>query len=74
MDDGVADSDGDNCTSWYNHYPEDCGKYDDADFFADQMCCGCKKFGKLAQLFHIDFSHPSNDKSIIVAIRKHNCL
>ena len=32
--------DGSGCV-WYESHPADCGKYDDDDFIAAQMCCGC---------------------------------
>ena len=32
--------DGSGCI-WYESHPADCGKYDDDDFIAAQMCCGC---------------------------------
>ena len=41
-DDGTTDDGGDNCTSYYNYYPDDCGKFDDDDFTANTMCCSCK--------------------------------
>ena len=34
------DSGGDSCT-WYSGRSSACGNYDDSDFIADQMCCGC---------------------------------
>ena len=41
-DNGKTDKFGFNCKKGYNKYPEDCGKYDDDDFFAKKMCCACK--------------------------------
>ena len=30
----------DNCT-YYDHFPNDCGQYDDDDFVAARVCCAC---------------------------------
>ena len=40
LDNGAVDSGGDDC-SWYDHYQDSCGNYDDDDFNADRMCCAC---------------------------------
>ena len=37
---GALDSMYDDCT-YYDSHPGDCGKYDDADFSANVMCCNC---------------------------------
>lgn len=36
----AKDVDGFGC-GWYNSNPQDCGHYDDSDFRANDMCCGC---------------------------------
>lgn len=36
----ITDSWGDSC-SWYSDYPGACGTYDDSDFIATDLCCGC---------------------------------
>ena len=36
----ARDSYGDPC-AYYFEYPDECGGYDDVDFTAIQMCCGC---------------------------------
>ena len=41
-DGDATDSWGDNCASWYDAYPGDCGgSYDDDDFDSMAMCCAC---------------------------------
>jgi hypothetical protein len=36
----AIDSDGFGCI-WYDNNPDDCGAYDDDDFVAADVCCGC---------------------------------
>jgi hypothetical protein len=38
--DGAVDNDGDGC-SWYRENVQDCGKHDNKDFIAKEMCCSC---------------------------------
>ena len=38
---GATDQDGDDCITWYDDYPADCGGYDDTDFSSHDMCCSC---------------------------------
>jgi len=38
--DGTTDPWGDDC-SWYEANPTGCGKYNDNDFFSEEMCCVC---------------------------------
>jgi len=40
LDTPAVGTDGSGC-SWYVDHPADCGKNDDDDFIASQMCCGC---------------------------------
>ena len=40
-DGDATDSWGDVCSPWYVDNPSDCGAYDDDDFTASTMCCGC---------------------------------
>ena len=58
MDNGAKDEIGDNCKSWYDRHPEDCGKYDDVDFKAKNMCCACKTVGNIygRKYQHHDFN------------------
>ena len=44
-DSNAKDTWGDGC-DWYEKMPQACGKYDDADFFANAMCCVCKGYIK----------------------------
>jgi hypothetical protein len=37
---GATDPYGDDC-AWYDSNPSGCGKYDDADFRSNEMCCTC---------------------------------
>ena len=39
-DNGKTDSTGDGCEH-YEHNPSICGRYDDIDFTARLLCCGC---------------------------------
>ena len=39
-DQGVYDRFGDSCL-WYYWNANECGSYDDDDFTANTMCCGC---------------------------------
>ena len=41
IDFSTTDAGGDNCASWYNEFPDTCGKYDDEDFLAELVCCAC---------------------------------
>ena len=36
----ALDDDGFGC-NWYANSPEDCGNFDNSDFVAAEMCCGC---------------------------------
>ena len=40
MDINVEDSQNNSC-SLYTEFPENCGLFDDDDFDANRMCCGC---------------------------------
>jgi len=39
-DKGLTDNGGDTC-EWYNKNVDKCGRFDDEDFTANNMCCGC---------------------------------
>jgi len=41
-DNGASDTEGDNCASFYDYHPDQCGCCDDDDFKANEMCCSCK--------------------------------
>ena len=41
LDKQKTDRNGNGC-KYYTMKPSECGKYDDADFNAKQLCCGCK--------------------------------
>ena len=40
-DKGKTDSSGDGCV-WYRNNPNYCGEFNDDDFNAHELCCGCK--------------------------------
>jgi len=44
--DTTADWGNDTCTSYYDHYPSKCGKYDTDLFNASVQCCACKALTK----------------------------
>ena len=57
-DNGATDENGLTCET-YNEwaeigYAEQCGQWDDDDFSANSMCCGCKKAGKFIYLASLE--------------------
>lgn len=49
---GALDTFHDGC-EWYNEFPRSCGRYDDEDFQANEMCCACADLEE-EQLYFID--------------------
>ena len=41
----AEDSFGEIGCHWYTETPEDCGKYDNEEFKAKELCCACKWYG-----------------------------
>jgi len=39
----ATDSNGSTCKDYYSYQPDKCGKYDDDDFIASELCCDCKR-------------------------------
>ena len=39
---GATDTRGYPCSGYHGNRVTNCGKYDDNDFFANEMCCNCK--------------------------------
>jgi hypothetical protein len=61
-DNGALDEYRSGCT-WYNEFPDDCGRYDNEQFTATTMCCACADFEE-EEYFTIAEDAPIDDAYI----------